>query len=156
MADTAYRSSLGPRRTIETLAQGLRAAGTDVAIIQADVGDPERLRAALSPLFVAPGAPGVVIYNAALAASDDLLTVSPEQLAAAYGVDVIGGVLTAQLAAPAGTARRVAARCCSPAVDSPTRSRLRSRRSRSASSRCGPPRPCSRVSCATTTSTRGA
>jgi len=32
---------------------------------------------------------------------DDLLTVSPEQLADAYAVDVIGGVLTAQLAVPA-------------------------------------------------------
>jgi NAD(P)-dependent dehydrogenase (short-subunit alcohol dehydrogenase family) len=102
-ARDGYRVSLVARseETIATLAQGFRAAGTDVAIIQADVGDPERLRAALSPLFAAPGAPGVVIYNAALAASDDLLTVSPEQLADAYAVDVIGGVLAAQLAVPA-------------------------------------------------------
>jgi NAD(P)-dependent dehydrogenase (short-subunit alcohol dehydrogenase family) len=102
-ARDGYRLSLVARsdETIATLAQGLRAAGTDVAVVQADAGDPERLRAALSPLFAAPGAPGVVIYNAALAASDDLLTVSPEQLAAAYAVDVIGGVLTAQLAVPA-------------------------------------------------------
>jgi NAD(P)-dependent dehydrogenase (short-subunit alcohol dehydrogenase family) len=42
-----------------------------------------------------------VIYNAALATPDELLTVSPEQLAHAYAVDVIGGVLTAQLAVPA-------------------------------------------------------
>jgi NAD(P)-dependent dehydrogenase (short-subunit alcohol dehydrogenase family) len=42
-----------------------------------------------------------VIYSAALAAFDDLLTVSPEQLAQAYAVDVIGAVLTAQIAAPA-------------------------------------------------------
>jgi NAD(P)-dependent dehydrogenase (short-subunit alcohol dehydrogenase family) len=76
-------------------------AGADVAVVQADAGDPERLRGALSPLFAAPSAPGVVIYNAALATPDDLLTVSPEQLADAYAVDVIGGVLTAQLAAPA-------------------------------------------------------
>jgi NAD(P)-dependent dehydrogenase (short-subunit alcohol dehydrogenase family) len=64
-------------------------------------GDPERLRAALSPLVAAPDAPGVVIYNAALMTFDELLTVSPEQLADAYAVDVIGGVLTAQLAVPA-------------------------------------------------------
>ena len=42
-----------------------------------------------------------MIYSAALTASDDLLSVTPEQLAAAYAVDVIGGVLTAQLAVPA-------------------------------------------------------
>jgi hypothetical protein len=59
----------------------LRAAGTDVAVVQADAGDPEHLRGALSPLFADPGAPGVVIYNAALAAADELLTVSPQQLA---------------------------------------------------------------------------
>jgi NAD(P)-dependent dehydrogenase (short-subunit alcohol dehydrogenase family) len=89
------------QETIGALAQDLRAAGTDVTVVQADAGDPEGLRAALSSLFAAPGAPGVVIYNAALMAFDDLLTVSPEQLADAYAVDVIGGVLTAQLAAPA-------------------------------------------------------
>src|SRR3954463_15723156 len=89
------------QETIAALAQELRAAGTEVAVVQADAGDPEGLRAALSSVFAAPGAPGVVIYNAALMAFDDLLTVSPEQLADAYAVDVIGGVLTAQLAAPA-------------------------------------------------------
>jgi NAD(P)-dependent dehydrogenase (short-subunit alcohol dehydrogenase family) len=42
-----------------------------------------------------------VIYSAALAASDDLLSVTPGQLAAAYAVNVIGAVVTAQLAVPA-------------------------------------------------------
>src|SRR3954453_5054127 len=83
------------------MAQELRAAAADVAVVQADAGDPERLRAALSPLVAAPGAPGVVISKAALTGFDDLLTVSPSQLAQAYAVDVIGGVLTAQLAVPA-------------------------------------------------------
>ncbi len=87
--------------TIAPIARELRATGADVAVVQVDAGDPERLRAALSPLFAAPSAPGVVIYSAALATSDELLTVSPEQLADAYAVDVIGGVLTAQLAVPA-------------------------------------------------------
>ncbi|MDX6727266.1 MAG: hypothetical protein QOK49_2071 [Baekduia sp.] len=105
-AREGYRLTLVARseETIATIAQELRAAGTDVAVVQADAGDPERLRAALSSLFAAPGAPGapgVVIYNAALMTFDDLLTVSPEQLADAYAVDVIGGVLTAQLAVPA-------------------------------------------------------
>jgi NAD(P)-dependent dehydrogenase (short-subunit alcohol dehydrogenase family) len=84
-----------------TIAEDLRAAGADVAVVQADAGDPKRLRAALSSLFALPSAPGVVIYNAALATADELLTVSAEQLAAAYAVDVIGGVLTAQVAVPA-------------------------------------------------------
>ena len=66
----------------------------------ADAGDPDGLRAAVVPLFARPGAPGVVIYSAALAASDELLDVTPEQLAAAYAVNVIGGVVTAQVAVP--------------------------------------------------------
>jgi len=102
-AREGYRLTLVARseQAIATLAQELRASGTDVAVLQADAGDPESLRAALSPLFGAPDAPGVVIYNAALATADDLLTVSPQQLADAYAVDVIGGVLTAQIAVPA-------------------------------------------------------
>ena len=102
-AREGYRLTLVARseETIATIAQELRAAGADVAVVQADSGDPERLRAALSSLFAAPGAPDVVIYNAALMTFDDLLTVSPEQLGDAYAVDVIGGVLTAQLAVPA-------------------------------------------------------
>ena len=102
VARERYRLTLVARSeaTIATSAQQLRAAGADVAVVQADAGDPERLRAALSSLFARPGAPGVVIYNAALMTFDDLLTVSPKQLADAYAVDVIGGVLTAQLAVP--------------------------------------------------------
>jgi NAD(P)-dependent dehydrogenase (short-subunit alcohol dehydrogenase family) len=42
-----------------------------------------------------------VIYNAAFPASDELLSVMPEQLATAYAVNVIGAVVTAQLAVPA-------------------------------------------------------
>jgi short-subunit dehydrogenase len=102
-AREGYRLTLVARseETIATLARELGAAGTDVAVVAADAGDPESVRAALSSLFAAPGVPGVVIYNAALMTFDDLLTVSPEQLADAYAVDVIGGVITAQLAVPA-------------------------------------------------------
>ena len=99
-AREGYRLTL-VARSEATIAQELRAAGAGVAVVQADAGDPGRLRAALSSLFAGPGAPDVVIYNAALVTFDDLLTVSPEQLADAYAVDVIGGVLTAQLAVPA-------------------------------------------------------
>jgi NAD(P)-dependent dehydrogenase (short-subunit alcohol dehydrogenase family) len=102
-AREGYRLTLVARseETIAPLAEELRGAGADVAVVQADAGDPEYLRGALSPVFADPGAPGVAIYNAALATADELLTVSAQQLADAYAVDVIGGVLTAQLAVPA-------------------------------------------------------
>jgi NAD(P)-dependent dehydrogenase (short-subunit alcohol dehydrogenase family) len=102
-AREGYRLTLvaRSRATTAPLADELRGAGADVTVVAADAADPERLRAAVAPLFAAPGAPGVVIYSAAYAAFDDLLSVTPEQLAAAYAVNVIGAVLTAQLAVPA-------------------------------------------------------
>jgi NAD(P)-dependent dehydrogenase (short-subunit alcohol dehydrogenase family) len=99
-AREGYRLTL-VARSEPAIAQELRTGGSDVAVVQADAGDPAALRSALTPLFAASGAPGVVIYSAALATSDELLTVTPEQLANAYAVDVIGAVVTAQLAVPA-------------------------------------------------------
>jgi NAD(P)-dependent dehydrogenase (short-subunit alcohol dehydrogenase family) len=101
-AREAYRLTLVARSqtTTAVLADELRGRGTDVTVVAADAGDPDGLRAAIAPLFGQPGAPGVVIYSAALAAFDDLLSVAPEQLATAYAVDVIGAVVTAQLAVP--------------------------------------------------------
>src|SRR3954462_9905063 len=89
------------RATTAALTDELRGAGTDVTVVVADAGNPDRLRAAFAPLFAGPDAPGVVIYSAALAALNELPSVPPEQLAAAYAVDVIGAVVTAQLAVPA-------------------------------------------------------
>jgi NAD(P)-dependent dehydrogenase (short-subunit alcohol dehydrogenase family) len=100
-AREGYRLTLVARSDAAMIAQELRAGGADVAVVQADAGDPVHLQAALEPLLAAPGAPGVVIYNAALMAFDELLTVTPQQLADAYAVNVIGAVLTAQLAVPA-------------------------------------------------------
>ena len=102
-AREGYRLTLIARSqaTTAALADELRAAGTDITIVEADAGDPDRLRAAVAPLFAEPGAPGVVIYSAALAGFDDLLHVTPEQLAAAYAVNLIGAVVTAQIAVPA-------------------------------------------------------
>jgi NAD(P)-dependent dehydrogenase (short-subunit alcohol dehydrogenase family) len=102
-AREGYRLTLVARSQANTaaLADELRGAGTDVAVVTADAGDPDGLRAAIEPLFAQPGAPGVVIYSAALAASDELLSTTPEQLAAAYAVNVIGAVVTAQVAVPA-------------------------------------------------------
>jgi NAD(P)-dependent dehydrogenase (short-subunit alcohol dehydrogenase family) len=101
-AREGYRLTLVARSeaTIAALADELHAGGTEVILVTADAGDPDDLRAALAPVFAGPGAPGVVIYSAALAAPDVLLSVTPEQLAEAYAVDVIGAVVTAQLAVP--------------------------------------------------------
>jgi NAD(P)-dependent dehydrogenase (short-subunit alcohol dehydrogenase family) len=73
----------------------------NASVVRADAGDAAALRAALVPLFAAEGAPGVVIYSAAVAEQGDLLGVSAERLARAYAVDVIGAVVTAQVAVPA-------------------------------------------------------
>jgi NAD(P)-dependent dehydrogenase (short-subunit alcohol dehydrogenase family) len=102
-AREGYRLTLAARSraTTTALVDELRGAGTDVTVVAADAGDADGLRAAIEPLFARPGAPGVVIYSAALTASDDLLSVTPEQLAAAYAVNVIGAVVTAQIAVPA-------------------------------------------------------
>ena len=100
LAREGYRLTLLARSEPAVVPE-LRAAGADVSAVHADAGDAAALRAALSPLFAAPDAPGVVIYSAAVMALDDLLSVSPEQLAAGYAVDVIGAVVTAQLAVPA-------------------------------------------------------
>jgi NAD(P)-dependent dehydrogenase (short-subunit alcohol dehydrogenase family) len=102
-AREGYRVTLVARSqaTTTALVDELRGAGTDVAVVAADAGDGDRLRAALEPLFAQAGAPGVVIYSAALAAFDDLLSLTPDQLATAYAVDVIGAVVTAQVAVPA-------------------------------------------------------
>jgi NAD(P)-dependent dehydrogenase (short-subunit alcohol dehydrogenase family) len=94
-----YRLTL-VARSEPAVAQELRDAGTEVSVVLADAGDAAALRASLAPLFDSPQAPGVVIYSAALAALDTLLEVSPEQLAYAYAVDVIGAVVTAQVAVP--------------------------------------------------------
>ena len=99
-AREGYRVTLVARSvaTLVPIAQELGAAGAAVASVQADAGEAAGLRAALAPVFAAPRAPGIVIYNASLMAFDDLLTVGPEQLADAYAVNVIGAVGTAQLA----------------------------------------------------------
>src|SRR3954470_85383 len=95
-----YRLTL-VARSESAIGQELRASGADVKAVRADAGDPEGLRSALAPLFAEPGAPAVVIYSAALMRFDALLTVTPEQLADSYAVNLIGAVVTAQLAVPA-------------------------------------------------------
>ncbi len=78
---------LTPRAQIDTMA--------------ADASDPEGLRARMTELYKEQGAPGLIIYNAAMGAPDKLLTSSVEHLQTAYSVDVIGAIVVTQVAAPA-------------------------------------------------------
>jgi short-subunit dehydrogenase len=77
-ARDGYRLTLVARSdgNLTPVARELRAAGTELDILEADAGDSERLSGPLAPRFAVPGAPGVVIYSAARMAFDDLLTVS--------------------------------------------------------------------------------
>jgi len=58
-------------------------------------------RKALEGIFDAPGAPGVVVYNAALPDPGEILDITVERLRTAHDVDVLGAVVAAQVAAPA-------------------------------------------------------
>jgi short-subunit dehydrogenase len=98
-----YRVTLVARHRdkLEELAAGLRSTGAEVAVVRADAADPGQLREALSSLYAAPNPPGVVLYNVAQLTPDDLLSAAPEDLLRAHTVDVVGGVVAAQVAVPA-------------------------------------------------------
>ena len=57
-------------------------------------------RTTLEKIFSAPGAPGVVVYNAALPDPGQILDTTVERLRTAYDVDVLGAVIAAQVARP--------------------------------------------------------
>jgi short-subunit dehydrogenase len=98
-----YRVTLAARDRdkLEELATDLRATGVEVAVVRVDAADPGRLREALGSLYAVPNPPGVVLYNVAQLTPDDLLSATPDDLAAAHTVNVVGGVVTAQVAVPA-------------------------------------------------------
>ena len=98
-----YRVTLVARSAdkLGDLASGLSDTGAEIATIEADVGDPDGLRARMTELYRAEGAPGLIIYNAVMGAPDQLLTATAAHLQAAYAVDVIGAIVVAQVAAPA-------------------------------------------------------
>jgi NAD(P)-dependent dehydrogenase (short-subunit alcohol dehydrogenase family) len=116
-----YRITLVARSTdkLGDLAGGLSDTGAEIGTIEADAGDPEGLGARLTELYRGSGAPGVIIYNAVMGASDQLLSASVDHLQAAYAVDVISAIVVAQVAAPAmraagfGTASRPRSGACS-------------------------------------------
>ena len=84
---------------LAALARELRDADVEVDTVAADGADPHGFRAALEAL-AARSAPGVVIYNAAVIAVDDLLTSDVDHLLATYAVDVVGAVTAAQVFTP--------------------------------------------------------
>jgi NAD(P)-dependent dehydrogenase (short-subunit alcohol dehydrogenase family) len=96
-----FRSTLISRSASVDLASELRSGGLQIEAIGADIGDLDGYRKTLEGIFGAPGAPGVVVYNAALPDPGQILDTTVEQLRTAHDVDVIGAVVAAQVAAPA-------------------------------------------------------
>jgi NAD(P)-dependent dehydrogenase (short-subunit alcohol dehydrogenase family) len=96
-----FRSTLIARgERLEQLAAELRSDGLEVETVTSDIEDLDGYRATLDQIFQAPGAPGVVVYNAALPDPGEILDTTVESLRTAYDVDVIGAVVAAQVAIP--------------------------------------------------------
>jgi NAD(P)-dependent dehydrogenase (short-subunit alcohol dehydrogenase family) len=96
-----FRSTLIARSDgLDQLAAALRGDGLGIEAVSVDIADLDGYRATLDQIFAAPGAPGVVVYNAALPDPGEILDASVERLRTAYDVDVIGAVVTAQVAIP--------------------------------------------------------
>ncbi len=102
-ASGGYRVTLVARSTdrLGELASRLADTGAEINTIEADASDPQGLGARMTELYRRDGAPGVVIYSAALGAPDRLLSSTVAHLQEAYAVDVIGAIVVAQSAAPA-------------------------------------------------------
>jgi short-subunit dehydrogenase len=102
-ADGGYHVTLMARSAdkLAHLAGGLAGTGAMVDIVMADAGDPDDLRATLTTLYATSGAPGILVYNAAMAVTDSLIGSDPDHLRQAYDVDVIGAVVATQVAATA-------------------------------------------------------
>jgi NAD(P)-dependent dehydrogenase (short-subunit alcohol dehydrogenase family) len=95
-----FRGTLISRSGSADLAAELRGGGLEIEAIAADIADLNGYRATLEGIFGSPGAPGVVVYNAALPDPGQILDATLEQLRTAHDVDVIGAVVAAQVAAP--------------------------------------------------------
>jgi NAD(P)-dependent dehydrogenase (short-subunit alcohol dehydrogenase family) len=97
----AFRATLVSRgEGLDEVAAGLRDEGMSVSQLVSDVEDLDGYRKALRTLYEAPDAPGVLVYNASLLVPDGILTSTVEHLREAYDVDVVGGIVAAQIAAP--------------------------------------------------------
>ena len=96
-----FRSTLISRsETVDQLAAELSSGGLEIEAIAADIEDLQSYREKLEGIFGAPGAPGVVVYNAALPDPGQILDITVERLRTAHDVDVLGAVVAAQVAAP--------------------------------------------------------
>jgi deazaflavin-dependent oxidoreductase (nitroreductase family) len=98
-----YRVTLLARSTdgLGNLARSLADTGAEIDTTAADASDGEDLRARITQLYQERGAPGLIVYNAAMGAPDQLLSSSVAHLQEAYAVDVLGAIVVAQVAAPA-------------------------------------------------------
>jgi NAD(P)-dependent dehydrogenase (short-subunit alcohol dehydrogenase family) len=94
-----FRSTLISRGDTE-VASELRSDGLEIEAIAADIEDLNGYRKTLEQIFSAGGAPGVVVYNAALPDPGQILDTTVERLRTAHDVDVIGAVIAAQVAVP--------------------------------------------------------
>jgi NAD(P)-dependent dehydrogenase (short-subunit alcohol dehydrogenase family) len=95
-----FRATLISRSGSADLASELRGGGIEIEAIAADIADLDGYRGTLEGIFGAPGAPGVVVYNAALLDPGPILDATVERLRTTHDVDVIGAVIAAQVAAP--------------------------------------------------------
>jgi NAD(P)-dependent dehydrogenase (short-subunit alcohol dehydrogenase family) len=96
-----FRSTLIARsKGLDQLASELRGEGLEISSTGADIADLDGYRKTLETIFGASGAPGVVVYNAALPDPGQILDTTVKRLRTAHDVDVIGAVVTAQIAAP--------------------------------------------------------
>jgi len=96
-----FRSTLISRSgTLDQLGPELSSGGLQLEAIRADIEDLDGYRATLERIFGGPGAPGVVVYNAALPDPGEILDTTVERLRIAHDVDVIGAVVAAQVAVP--------------------------------------------------------
>ena len=102
-ASGGYRVTLVARSRdrLGELASRLADTGAEINTIEADAGDSEGLGARMTELYGKDGAPGVVIYSAAMSVPDRLLSSTVAHLQEAYAADVIGAIVVAQSAAPA-------------------------------------------------------
>src|SRR4051794_9718909 len=73
---------------------------SSVDTVIADAAEPHAFRKALENLAERI-TPGVLIYNAALIASDGILTSDTDYLLSAYAIDVLGAISAAQVFTPA-------------------------------------------------------
>jgi NAD(P)-dependent dehydrogenase (short-subunit alcohol dehydrogenase family) len=96
-----FRSTLISRNeSVEQLAPELRGEGLEIEAVGADIEDLEDYRKTLERIFGAPGAPGVVVYNAAMPDPGEILDTTVERLRTAHDVDVIGAIVAAHVAVP--------------------------------------------------------